>query len=426
MKSYQNGGLYFTRKKVQVGEENKIYYLPVSKTQEAAWNTVGGNFAGVADVVSLDASIDSANTAIYTYAGNVHTYYYVSGEFIYKARTIYGDDPSTPEVESGRTEKDPIKMVAEATDATLLFTRGNYLYFYKSASTNLSRVNCTGTDETLYTFGAYDDTEEFVVSTMTQMEFNTDWYMPDFVGETLLYSNVKATDSVAYNYVYAVNMAGTNETGGMTAKELNAVTEKFEEVRDYMQNEVTDEAIKNAMTYVFVTGATAAYEDVKDLYSAYQQEEIEAFAERRLSTNASANDYTTLFKDGGVPFDRESYFVNLVGVRSAEDEEAYAEGVIASLEKPVEEEEDDSFPVWAIVLISVGGGLLVAAGVAIPIIIVCKKKAKARRDLEATRVRKRKAIDTTDDKTIDVYGDETTAETPAEETVAEVPADSEE
>ena len=245
------------------------------------------------------------------------------------------------------------------------------------------------------------------------MEFNTDWYRPEFVGETLLYSNVKTIDGVAYNYVYAVDMAGTNAQGGMTALELNAEIEKFEEVRDYMQNEVTDTDIKNAMTYVFLTGSTAGYEDVKDLYSTYQQEEIEAFAERRLSTNDSANDYVEMFKDdAGEYYDRESYFINLVGARNAEDEKTYAEGVAAELLSPEEQAVDNSFPVWAIVLISVGGGLLVAAGIATPIILAYKKKQKARRDMEATRVKKRKKIDTTDDRTIDVYGDETAEETP--------------
>ena len=120
-----------------------------------------------------------------------------------------------------------------------------------------------------------------------------------------------------------------------------------------------------------------------------------------------------MFKDdAGEYYDRESYFINLVGARNAEDEKTYAEGVAAELLSPEEKAVDNSFPVWAIVLISVGGGLLVAAGIATPIILAYKKKQKARRDMEATRVKKRKKIDTTDDRTIDVYGDETAEETP--------------
>lgn len=47
-----------------------------------------------------------------------------------------------------------------------------------------------------------------------------------------------------------------------------------------------------------------------------------------------------------------------------------------------------------------------------------KKKAKAEADKEATAVKKPK-IDTTDDKSIDVYADEEENEAPAEESGAE-------
>ena len=60
--------------------------------------------------------------------------------------------------------------------------------------------------------------------------------------------------------------------------------------------------------------------------------------------------------------------------------------------------------VWVTISI-VAGSLAVIIGVTLPIVISHKKKAKRAADLEATRVRKPK-IDTTDDKSIDVYATE--------------------
>ena len=62
------------------------------------------------------------------------------------------------------------------------------------------------------------------------------------------------------------------------------------------------------------------------------------------------------------------------------------------------------------------GAIAVITGITLPIVISHKKKAKLAADREATRVRKPK-IDTTDDKSIDVYAtEEKPAETAAETT----------
>jgi outer membrane biosynthesis protein TonB len=91
-------------------------------------------------------------------------------------------------------------------------------------------------------------------------------------------------------------------------------------------------------------------------------------------------------------------------------------------------EEESGFPTWAIVLIVCGSVVVVAAAVLIPLLIVLHKKKLKAKEAEATvNAYKRKKIDTTDDKSIDVYADEETVEpteTPVEESpVEEVPAE---
>ena len=85
--------------------------------------------------------------------------------------------------------------------------------------------------------------------------------------------------------------------------------------------------------------------------------------------------------------------------------------------QPDEEETTESgLSTLAIWLIVIGSVIVVAAAVAIPTVIILKKKAAKKREEEATvNAYKRKKIDTTDDKSIDVYADEK----PAEEAKAE-------
>jgi NAD-dependent SIR2 family protein deacetylase len=74
------------------------------------------------------------------------------------------------------------------------------------------------------------------------------------------------------------------------------------------------------------------------------------------------------------------------------------------------------------IIIVVGGVLVVAAAVGIPVALYLKKKAdKKKADEAIVSAYARKKIDTTDDKSIDVYADEE-AEAPAEEE-AETPVE---
>ena len=84
------------------------------------------------------------------------------------------------------------------------------------------------------------------------------------------------------------------------------------------------------------------------------------------------------------------------------------------------EEEDEGWPPYAIVLVCVGSAVLVLGVAGVFVAMYLKKKREAQQEAEATvNAYKRKKIDTTDDKTIDVYADEETQEK-AEETAEEV------
>ena len=112
----------------------------------------------------------------------------------------------------------------------------------------------------------------------------------------------------------------------------------------------------------------------------------------------------------------EKTIVSIVGEMTAADAEKVANEWAATLKQEVKTETTKGLETWAIVLIVVGSVLVVAAGVTIPLVIVARKKKAKKAEEEATvNAYKRKKIDTTDDKTIDVYADETAEENVAEE-----------
>jgi len=394
LKANENGNVYYTRNKVAGDSESALYFLDENTINLANWNTVEGNLPTKLDVAAKDNAFASNAEIMYLYDGAKHTYLYSDGSAIYKSGTDYAK---------------PIKMT-DASSATLLMLNGNYLYY--TVNNKLTRINYTSDNEDHYEF-AYDVSEdlagEYKPSEIAQVSVDTSWYKPEFVGEVLLYNNADA-----YNYIYAIDLGvkyddgGTEQIRGMTAKEINAVIEKYNEFEDYLLNDITDDAVRNAMRYIYKADSLEAFTAVEDLYTDVQVEEVKAFFERRLSTNKSANDYTDKFVDDeGVAYDRATYFVGQVGEMTDEDKETMKTANAANLLKRTETAADESFPVWAIVLISVGGALIVAAGVTVPVVYFYKKKKKRLADIEATKVRKRRQkIDTTDDKTIDVYADD--------------------
>ena len=221
--------------------------------------------------------------------------------------------------------------------------------------------------------------------------------------------------------VYNIQVVDLNgENGLMTGDELKAFNEKYEEVTDYIadfgNNSNTD--LQNALQYYFRTGETEYFYDVLDeakkqgykdnyLYSAYAIEEFRAFTSHEVSANGDAKDYTDMFKDdAGVYYDVQSYFMNMIGKVKDSDAEAIEEAWRTSSILTLPEEEDTGWATWQKVLLGVGialGVVIVAGGVAL-FFIVRAKKAKAAEQAAIVEAGRRKhVIDTTDDKSIDVY-----------------------
>ena len=396
---YENDGLYLTRTEVvktsSETESSRLYYLSEARTEKSA---IGDN--AKLEVVAKDTT-NASDSAIFerTQEGK-HMYLYLVEDTLYKAL------PDANGVAKGM-------RLASLSGATLWKVEGNYLYYY-SAGTNgnkLSRINYTGTEDDYKNLNPNRTKEEFSPVDLDYVDWNASWYKPEFVGNTVLYSNAQSfgKGTVSYNYIYTAKLG--------TTAELNALNEKYEAVNDYINDYSSSSDTQNLIKYTFGTDG-AIEKATADLYDAKLLAEVQG-----------------KFKGETPELVKETAFINRLSVQTATDTEDIKQDWLDSLLQEEEEvtQEDKGLPAWAIWLIVVGSVLVVATAVTVPLVIVAKKKKEARKKAEAmVNAYKRKKIDTTDDKTIDVYADDKAeeatenaeaAEASAEEVVEEVPVE---
>lgn len=396
---YENGGVYYTRK-----DNAKLYYYNADADTTATAKEVKAN--ETADIVALNTTKASA-TALFDIVDGAHQYLYLSGSKVYRATAAVDGDVA-----------EEIEILSGASGKTLWKTEGDYLYYYASGTTasgsstsgyQLSRVKYTGTEDNYHVL--INGNEEFKPVTLTYVDFASSWYMPEIFGDILLYANAQSVGNTSYNYIYATKLG--------TAEEIKANNEKYEAVYTYFNDELTID-VKNAATYLFRTYGTEMEQQFFDDW-AEVQEEYKAANDKEISWIEELEEAkTTLVNEKGV----ESDFINMIGAVKEDDADAMRESWKSYLPYPTEEDEEGGLPWWAITLIVVGSVIVVAAGVTVPLMILHQKKLKKAEEEATVNAYKHTKIDTTDDKSIDVYADEKVEETPVEETpVEEVPVE---
>lgn len=395
---YENGGVYYTR-----NDSSKLYYYNETTDTNTTAKAVKANEA--ADIVALNTT-KASTSALFDIVSGEHQYIYISGNNIYRA-TANAD---------GTLDNDKdVKLCGNASGKTLWkATDDGYLYYYGSGESTsgnqLTRINYKGTAAQYDTILNLDETEEYRPVTVGYVDFASSWYMPELLGNTLLYANAKSIGSSSYNYVYATELG--------TADDIKANNELYEEVQTYMEEELTVD-MKNAATYLFRTYKRGVEDDKQWFFEDYEnvQTEYQAKNDKEISWIDEFEDATdgamTLLKNG--TYKVESDFINMIGAYSEDDEEAIRESWQSYLPFPAEEEEEEGLAWWAITLIVVGSVLVVAAGVTVPLVILHQKKLKKAEEDATVNAYKRPKIDTTDDKSIDVYADDE-AVAPATET----------
>ncbi len=392
IKAYQNGGLYFSRTaKPGTLPAEKLYCL-TNGDIDAQWDSVKGNEEKNFDVVATSST--NTASAIFTKVENENKdeqyYFYVNEEKTVLYRAGY-DNKNKTKID----EVQLIRLTDEGNTITLWKVEGDYLYYFSGSGNNLSRVKWKGNAENYN----YVTPNEYAPVEIPAVNCNVDWYKPEIIDDVLLYSSAQTfgDSSTQYGYIYTANMANA------THDAFALYTSVQEDI-----NETSNADLKNLKTHYYRTGK------IHDLYTTQKSEYTK-------SVTKGFDEFVAKFGEGNeFAFGTENNFITLLSKMTDEDQteinEAWKDCLTLANDDVVETK--DEFPTWAIWLIVCGSVAIVATGVIIALVVLHKKKVAKRKEEEATvNAYKRNRVDTTDDKTIDVYAteDEKDAETEGNE-----------
>ena len=399
IQSHNNDGLYFT--KTGDTADSKLYYIAESEFANAENNTISVN----EDAVMIEWNTTKASsTALFLENEGKHQYIYIDST-----------DSKIKKVDVKATGNEEVTICAAPTGAKLWRVDGDYLYYYAAGTNpvttaattgfNIIRINWKG-DKTNYDplLNVDEANKEYRPLVVTYVDFvdPTNWYLPEIfkVNDTpyVLYANAEAVGATSYKYVYATSLDGAK---------IEANNEAYEAVYELIENGLGYESqdLKNAATYYYRTGTGAAsdyaLEDVKAL-----NDEYKAKNDKDLAWLAEFNKFVAGTEEG-YAHKYEKDFITLLGTQTDADKDAMRQTWVDTLPFAEEEAaEDKGLEVWQICLIVAAGLVVVAAAIVIPVIIVNKKKAERARADAIVNAHKRVKLDTTDDKSIDVYADE--------------------
>ncbi len=407
LQTYENGGLYFKREDLTqtgtVGEGGWLYYLAADKL-ENSWNSVTGNSDSYLSVVArpTDAANASAS-ALYYVENNRHHYIYLKDNSILRADVD----------EAGAAT---VTRIAQNTGAPTLvsldLSDSKYQYVYYTIAGNggnyIYRAVINGEEEDYRTLG-YDENEPYRPVRILNIEHAKSWYNFEIIGTYLFFADAESLGSTSYNYTSYIDLANGGSSV-MDNSALKSYNEKFEETTGTdgtlsKLNSDNKTNLSNAIKYYFYTGETQQFYDNIDEAKTetgkentlYSPEEVSEFAE---------------YVGGGNQL--RSDFVKRIGKLSQTDEDAikdYWRLTLQHYTAPTEEE-SGGLPAWSWAIIGVGIGVIVI-GVGVCVFLLLKKS-----DEDENEKEEKMFVDTTDDRSVDVYSDaapEESSEEPSEE-----------
>jgi len=427
-----NGGVYYTRSNVDTtsstGDGGWLYYLSESSFTASGWNCIDGNNSDDNEFISYDTTNASASAIFYREDGKNY-YLYASGSEIYRA--------AVPEKNGAPVVT---RIATEVSSATLLYIEknGSYGYLYYSMSNSngnaIYRAVYNG-EETDYNLISANKNYQPVK--ILDVDYTSDWYSPEIIENKLVFTNAESIGSSSYNYVCVVSLEGKN--GMMTNSEISDFNDLYEDVTDAISDMDTDDSdLSNLMEYYFYTngfkypvtdvdpdyyGNTDNYYDsvlaeAKNrgysdtyLYSKTYQEEFKKVIAREKGDLA---DYTFKDSDGNYYGTRDYFYGDLGKISDSDAEEIFSVWKTSYVLTLTEEKKGmAAWETWQLVLFWVGIGvaiaLVLAAAIIVPLVIIRKKKKARQEAIDSAQpgLHHTFEVDTTDDKSVDVYADDT-------------------
>lgn len=449
LQAYTNDGIYFVRSDLAsadsstAGAGGSLYYVSEAKIGAQGWNSVKGN--AELDVVAqpTDTGKASSSAIFYLDEAGAHHYLYVESENIIRA------DVKT----DGSGYADTTVICTDASGAELISIDNtsdvnySYLYFTRSngAGYSVERAvyNGSGRDYDVLDYED-EDNSNFKPVKVLDLQHASGWYKYEIIDGYVYFADAETVGSVSYSYVSVVDL--TKDGKLMTNSQIETLNEKYKAVTDSSkkvgfiakQGEDVSSNASAAMDYFFHTGSTTTkYEDTlfyANIQDAVEQGKKDDFLYSEDEQTAFKNyvegkgDVEKLVDENGKSYRTRSYFITRLGTIDEADEESIQDYWKNALQiyAPEEEEGEEALPTWAWALIGVGIGLVVVGAGVLTFFLVRKKKQLDKAN--APKVQRMK-VDTTDDKSVDVYAEEPAEEAeevveePAEEAVEEEPAE---
>lgn len=420
---YKDGVVYYTRKE------------PVGATH--LYSLADG------DITDSHDAIRANDDAVVFIAENYTTEYtfVTMGDTLYAIELgssgIYRKPMTLDAAKKSYSFGESLKMSSDSS-ATALFVKehGEHTYLYYSLTGGngytVNRIAIDGADEKYNTLPVEDEPDYRGVQ-LLDVDACSDWYMPEFVGNTLLFaSEVEGMQN--FNYVMACDMSGAN--GVMTNAEIETLNERYEAVTEKINayDEVTDtdgnktyENLAGALKYQYYTRdgeylneLIQAFVDIegKDVDYYYSEASVQIAKDFMLRTGDWATDddnaaylSKTINGDQTVYSNTRDYYYSLVGKMSEEDIKAYGD-YFKNNTSYMKAYPVDNSTWWE--KLSTGGkvgfiigmvvaGLAVIGGVTVLIVfLVRRKKNKVGTEVPVKKLK----VDVSDDKNIDVYGND--------------------
>lgn len=428
LKSYEDGVLIFTRTSSTGSTTGNSYRL----TDETIPTGADGRIED-----SWDAIYANSTLTPLLYGSDTNTYEYVEINGKLCAILAGSDGITIGEVVNGVVENS--FRLSDDASATILDIREeqnsateSHLYMYYSLTGGngytLYRIAIDGDSDDynkLSEESTWDATWTYRGIRILDLDIASGWFMPEFVSNTLFFAS--ETDNMSdYNYIMACDL-GTDSGYMMTNSQINDLNEKFEGVNDkiYDYNDETNadgseayQYLSDALKYLYFTRDEGyldeliqAYVDIEGrseeyLYSTRSAEIYHEFYNVEEDWAEYADDYK-MINGEKIYANFADYYYTVAGAMSAEDEEALRDSYRSEYMQVYPT--DDS--TWWEKLSTVSKvffiiGMCVAGLAVIAVVTVLAIWLVRRRRNKPSREERKMFVDITDDKALDVYGED--------------------
>lgn len=423
LSSYENGTLFYTRSSKTITSEGfstASLYAHKDTAVTDGWSPVTEN-----DKQQFILR-DGANASTYTYLfddnGDIENVIIAASTGLIKAAVS----------ERGliQTEIDKVDTfeLTQSGQPTVLFTANhngkNYIYYSLSGGNGytINRI-CYDGEAAKYGANKYPATveeEEYNAVKILDLDASSDWYKPEMFNGQLLFAT-QTTNMTEYPYIMACDLRVKGTDSVMSNEQIRELNELYESVSEEIgEIDAEDyENLPNALRYAFYTNEDKYIHEIS-------QEFVDklGYSENYLFSEESFAAYDAFMKAEGdwadyakntvevngveIAANKRDYYYALLGKMNEADEEAYLDLLKSSYMPAGPEVEETWFEslstgakVGFIIGVCAGGLIVIAAAVAIPLVIIRKRKNKM-----PEYTKKRIKVDTRDDKDIDVYSTE--------------------